>query len=159
MKGNNAAIHLTIYNDVLSSQIQNQVIEFWLQHGVLNQRAARERVSDVLIIARNTENKIIGIFTYALKYIPLLRNYMYLIRLSISPGNSSAFLVLKMGKMAYEVLKEKAKTEQKKPLGLFALIQNNKMIRKWNWAIWPRLPFIYIGSTNSGHHRRVLYFK
>jgi len=158
MKGNTSAIDLTLYSTQLDKKTEEEVIEFWLVHRVLNKKEAAGRVNQVLIIARDNENHIIGVFTYALKHIPLLRNYMYLIRLFIAPSNESAFLILKMGRLALRYLKEKAQKEKVKPLGLFALVQNRKMQQKWNWAEWPKLPFTYIGNTINGQQRRVLYF-
>lgn len=143
----------------ITSTIKIDLINYWTQNRILNEEKARKRCEEVVIIARSEDNTIVGVMTALNQFIPMLKNYCYVMRFSINAQHNDSFLPIKIGRLAYVELEQKAKLERNSPIGLFAVIQNTKMKLLWNYAVWPKMPFVYIGDTPEGHQRRVLFFQ
>lgn len=43
-------------------------------------------------------------------------------------------------------------------VGVFIVVENAGLMKVRNEAIWPEVPFVYVGKNDAGHHLRVYYF-
>lgn len=142
------------------SALKEPMLSFWKAHrGPVGDEAA-ERLKQLVFVVRDESGAIVGASTAFKAYVKQLRNYFFIFRLMIAPecripGLTSKLLVLTRDLLESICGEEVPDT----PIGLLTLVQNEKLKKYRNEAIWPASKMVYIGNTPDGHHIRVYYFK
>lgn len=140
---------------------EEEIIRFWLSEGVLSEPQARQRVSQVFVVARDLEKTIVGINTVYKHYNTQLENVFYYYRIYITPRARSFYhmsseMILQTRDHLEARYLDSVDTEA---IGLFLEVENEKVKQQLNFAVWPVINCIYIGKNMRGDHLRVCYFK
>jgi hypothetical protein len=136
--------------------IEEQVVGIWKNFGGLNDAKIEERLDQLVFVVKNN-NHVVGVSTAFKTYIQQLRNYFYVYRCLITPGNNIPGIDAKLTVLTRDFL-ELIHDKDNRAAGLLTLIENPKL-KERTCAVWPASGFVYIGNSKSGGHIRVYYFK
>jgi hypothetical protein len=141
-------------------EVREEIIRFWLFEKVLPEEQARQRVDQVFLIARDTENKIVGINTVYKQYNEQLENFFYYYRTYIAPRARKLQMTGEMMLEVKDYLEARyIDNSDTEVIGMFLEVENEAIKKQLNQAIWPGINFVYIGKNQRGDHLRVYYFK
>lgn len=120
------------------------------------------RLNQVVFALRTEAGKVVGVSTSHKAYIQQLRNHLYSFRCFIEPkhripGLDSA-LVVKTRDLL-EAIHQTDGEEKDRCIGMITLVENERIMKVRNEAIWRGSGMVYIGNAKSGKHLRVYYFK
>lgn len=143
------------------SPTKKEVIEFWLQEGVLpSEEEAIKRSDQLIFVARDNTNKVIGVCTAYINYIPHLLNHFYFYRSYITQEHRTNILGPRLFIKSHSILNKIFQQEQeKKTIGIIMEIEN-KQLASHHKAIWSGfgVQSIFIGVNQRGIAMRVTYF-
>ena len=143
-----------------SPELTQEIIDFWLSEKVISEPDARQRVNQVFIIARDQEGEIIGVNTIYKQYNTQLDNLLFYYRTYISPRARGSQIALEMMLATRDYLEARYDdTREADAIGILLEVENKKLQKRLNQAIWPGSNFVYIGKNKRGYHMRVYYFK
>lgn len=140
---------------------RKEITTIWKQfHPGLEEKNAEERLNQIVILVKNEFGQIVGISSAFKAYIKQLDNYFYSARLILIPGYRIPGLMSKLMVMTRDFLESVHRHDDAPPcLGIVLLVENDRLKKLRNEAIWPASQFVYIGNSGKGHHIRVYYFK
>ena len=143
-----------------TEELTNELISFWLSEKVIATASeAQERVKDVTTIARDSENKIVGVNSFYEDYSALLENHFLHHRSFVSKAHRKSNISVRLTTVAWEYFNRRFnKGIEKKFIGLITVVQNSNLVKHMTQAIWPYSNYVYIGSEPNGNHIRVWYF-
>lgn len=121
-----------------------------------------KRLQQVVFAIRTESGEVVGVSTSHKAYIEQLKNRMYNFRCFIDseyriPGLTSTLLV-----KTRDWLEEIHLTdgeEDTRCIGVITLVENERIMKHRNEAIWPASKMVYIGNSPKGFHIRAYYFK
>ena len=140
--------------------LKEEIINFWLQVRALqNREEAENRVDQVIFVVRYTNNNIVAVSTVYKQLNKQLNNNFYYFRCFVSTEhrqyNLGAVLIVAARDFLNERFINKMTTDV---IGMFAVIENERIKKKRNQAVWPYSKFIFVGKNSRGDHLRVFYF-
>lgn len=139
--------------------IMRQVVEVWRKHGGPREEAAAERLKQLVFVVKTGEGEVVGMTTAFKAYIKQLRNYFYAVRMLVVREYRDPALAPALMVATRDFLESIHRDDQPNPaIGLIALVENERLSRKRNEAIWPASKMVYIGNSGEGHPIRVYYF-
>lgn len=142
-------------------ELKKEVVTMWKQHNPgFEEAKAEERANQIVLVAKNEFDQVIGVSTAFKVYIKQFRNFMYSIRLMVLPEYRSQKLatdLLVRSRDFLESIHQEDLPDQ--PIGLITLVENELLKKNKREAIWPASKMIYAGNSSKGHHIRVYYFK
>jgi hypothetical protein len=141
------------------SAFEAQVRNLWKQHGGPIGVSAGNRLSQLALIIKDPDDKVVGMSTAFKVHVKQLRNYFFAIRLLIAPEFRIPGLTSKLLVLTRDFLESIHHQEVPPAIGVITLVENQRMKEKRNEAIWPASGMVYIGNSGEGHHIRVYYFK
>lgn len=142
------------------SAFRDDVLSFWKRHGGPVGDVAEQRLKQLVYVVRNESGAVVGASTAFKGYVKQLRNHFFIFRLMIAPESRIPGLTSRLLVSTREYLELIHQQEgQDIPIGLLTVVQNEKLKKFRNEAIWPASKMVYIGNTPEGHHIRVYYFK
>ena len=140
----------------VTGELADELLSFWSGHGALDEERARERLAEVVCIARDDAGAIVGVNSVYAAEVPLVGGrpfWMY--RSFILPQANDAAGA--MAHTAIRVLEAGYDPSQEMPVGVCMLVSPGDIPYSpeviW-W--WPRM--IYAGHAQDGHEVRVYYF-
>lgn len=142
---------------------QEKVKLLWKKHFPETPDAVlSERVKQVVFVIRTSDGKVVGISTAYKSYIMHLKHNFYAFRCFIDPeyrvpGLTSTLLV-KTRDFLEEIYQTDG-TENEHCIGVITLVENDRIMKHRNEAVWPASQMVYIGNSPKGYHIRVYYFK
>jgi hypothetical protein len=137
---------------------QMQVGAIWKNFGRFDDAKIRERMSQLVYVARD-EEKVVAVSTAFKAYIAQLKNFFYIFRCLVLPQHSIPGIDAKITVLTRDFMESIHKHDgTDEAIGLLALIENPKL-KERSLAIWPASGLVYIGNSKEGHHIRVYYFK
>lgn len=140
--------------------LQEKVLSFWEDHGGPVGSAASERIGQLVFVLRNASGEVVGASTALKIYVKQLRHYLFAFRMMIRPDYRIPGLASRLLVSTRDFLESIHKDEaQDIPIGLITVVQNERIRKFRNEAIWPASKMVYIGNTPAGHHIRVYYFR
>mgnify|MGYP000952210758 CR=1 FL=1 len=143
-----------------SANLQNEIIELWMAHGVLTKEQAEDRVRQVFCIGRDKSGKIVGVGTIYPQYNNQLENSFYYYRSFVAPDHRQAALATNLLKFTRDALNEMfVKGINTRFIGMLVEVENEHIKKFRNHGVWPNTGFVYIGKNNRGDHVRVYYFE
>ncbi len=141
-------------------QVKEEIIDFWISEEALTEQLAHERVNQVLLVARNVDNSIIGINSVYRQHNKQLDNDFYYYRTFIAQRARGSQIVVEMLLETRDYFEiryiDKRETEA---IGILLEVENDDLKMRLNQAIWPGSNFVYIGKNKRGDHVRIYYFK
>lgn len=137
--------------------LEDQILMIWRDHGGPTGERARERLKEIVFVARDPGGRVVGLSTAFRVYVKQLRNYFFALRVLIVPEYRIPGLTSKLVVQTRDFLESVAANAS--AIGIITLVENPRLKKYRNEAIWPASGMVYIGNSGEGHHIRVYYFK
>lgn len=152
-----------VYKDV-PEKVNADVKDLWRKEaGLGDEKEMDERVKQLVFIVRDADTgKLVGVSSAGKKKVKALNeNFFYEFRCFISQAYRVAGLDVKLSKMTFDFLESITKQDVDKPVGIFAILENETLKKEdvWRRAVWPEIEMYFVGYTNTGNPIRVHYFK
>lgn len=142
-------------------ELKKEVITMWKLHNPgFEEDKAEERASQIVWVAKNEFEQVIGVTTAFKVYVKQFRNFMYSIRVMVLPEYRSQKLATDLLVKSRDFL-ESIRQEDlpDPPIGMITLVENELLKKNKREAIWPASKMVYAGNSAKGHHIRIYYFK
>lgn len=149
---------------ILGNKDCDDIKAMWLTERALeDEKQMDARLRQVVYVVRDTETgNVAGVSTSEKKMVSALNNnFLYEFRCFISEAYRIAGLDVKLSKMTIDFLESISKQDADKPIGVFAILENEALKKEtvWRRAVWPEIEMYFVGYTNTGNPIRVHYFK
>lgn len=137
--------------------------ELWKRNfPAMTEAQTRTRLKQVVLVIRNEADEVVGASTSYKAYISQLKNNLFAFRCFIDPafripGLTSTLLVKTRDFL--EQTSEQEVDDKDRCIGMITLVENERIMKFRNEAIWPASKMVYIGNSPKGYHIRVYYFK
>jgi hypothetical protein len=142
-----------------SGATPDDVLAFWAREGAVPPSEAQRRVHEVLLVAVERAEGVVGISTASLRRDPRLRMDAWHFRLFVARAHRRSNLALVLAVRARDLLERRFVTgEDTRAGGIVYEVEHEGLKRHFNTALWPRTDFTYIGENTPGDHVRVHYF-
>lgn len=152
-----------VFENVWEKQVfeRQEIKTIWRQFSPdLDDFMAEERLKQIVWLVKNEFQQVVALSTAYPAWIKQLRLYMYAVRLLIVPGYRIPGLMSKLMVDTRDFLEaNRSGLEGEMPQGIITLVENEKLKRMRNEAVWPVSRMVYIGNSKKGHHIYVYYFK
>jgi hypothetical protein len=145
------------------SSFHKQVRQLWEnQLPSLTEQQMVTRLHQVVFALRKVDGEVVGVSTAHKAYIQHLKKHLYNFRCFIDPayripGLTSTLLVKTRDWL--EEIHLTDGTEEERCIGMITLVENERIMKFRNEAIWPASKMVYIGNSPKGFHIRAYYFK
>jgi hypothetical protein len=134
----------------ITPQLRDEIAGMWLAEGVLPPAEAQRRVAEVVLIARAPDGSLAAVNTAYLALIPGTQSRFWFYRTFIRPAHRGVWGVPRhMLRLAIEALQRHPHPEQ--PLGVVAIIENERLMRKGASAVIERMGMHRVGRDAQGH--------
>jgi hypothetical protein len=145
------------------SAIHTSVKQLWKKHfPTLTEEQLDKRSKQVVFAIRNTHGDVVGVSTAYKSYIPQLKNNLFAFRCFIDPAfrvpGLTSTLLVKTRDFLEEIHSEEGE-EKDRCIGIITLVENERIMKFRNEAIWPASKMVYIGNSAKGFHIRAYYFR
>jgi hypothetical protein len=120
------------------------------------------RLQQIVFALRTTEGEVVGVSTSYKAYIEHLKNRLYAFRCFIDPAyripGLTSTLLVKTRDWLEEIYSSDGE-ERERCIGMITMVENDRIMKFRNEAIWPASKMVYIGNSPKGYHIRAYYFK
>lgn len=135
----------------------------WSKHFPdLTENQLTDRLKQIVFVLRTESGKVVGVSTAHKVYVQQLKNQLFSFRCFIDPNyripGLTSTLVVKTRDWLEEV-HEMDGDEMSRCIGMITLVENKRIMKVRNEAIWRASKMVYIGNSPKGFHIRVYYFK
>lgn len=146
-----------------TDELRERVISFWKKEGVVPPVVMESRSKELVLIATNAKNEIIGVSTAAKTQAKLLNNnWFYQYRCYIKPDYRVVGFDTHLTRESLKVLEAFAKSETTEaPIGVLVVVENPNLSNNKinNAAVWRSYKMYFMGFNTKGQPIRVYYFK
>lgn len=144
----------------VNEALAEEVIAFWLDESAIPGNVARQRVSEVVQISRDSENRIAGVCTLEFKRNQRLGLPLWYVRAFVSKKyrRSSVGFCLLHSTVDYMQARYD-RGEDRQARGIFMEVENKTLQETAHQGLWAYGRFAYIGDNSRGEHMRVQYFQ
>lgn len=149
----------TVWQTITPDQ-EHDVLGFWETNGLsAEQLNLKERLPQVVLIARDLTRAVIGVCTAYKSFVKFLNNYVYIYRTMVA--NESRYLGVGMELLVTsrdffnQRFKDAVDTEC---IGIMFTLENQKIASAFKEAVWPRTGFVFVGYNQKGQQTRIFYF-
>jgi hypothetical protein len=141
----------------LDEQAEQEILAFWTANGALQGQAARDRLPEVVCIARTPDGAIAGVNSvYDANVEEIANRRFWVYRSFLLPLARTAFR--QMIVTAFRALEEEFDPEAQMPVGLCIPIADRAEMRQHPEADWGDPRIIYAGYDSQGRQLRIGYF-
>jgi hypothetical protein len=151
--------------DEVDEVTHDDVVALWEREGVVPEDEARRRVQEVLLVAIERDEGLVGVSTAYIQRNPQLRMDLWHFRVFVAGAHRNSNLAAQLSLHARDLLQERfVSGEDVRAPGMMYEVENPGLMRYFNSAMWMseqgRSPAItyFIGENEYGHHVRVRYF-
>ncbi|HET9048282.1 MAG TPA: hypothetical protein VFN29_04875 [Chiayiivirga sp.] len=158
----NVTFTLTRASPQISSADGEALLAFWNQYGAIPDAAqARQRLDQVVLLARDGERRIAGFCTALAMTPPALAHPVYFWRAFIAPHYRHTRLIYRLQMASFEPLESWAKDRDYPCIGVLLELENERFKAMGRRAEWrsPRFNYVYIGKSPRGLDVRIRYFE
>ena len=135
------------------------VIAMWTRERALDPDAARERVRDVVLVAIEEADGVVGVSTAWLQENPTLGMGLWNYRTFVAGDHREGDIAFLLLHATRDHLRERfTGGADTRAQGIVFEVQNEILKRARNEAVWPTSGFAFIGEDERGAHHRVHYF-
>jgi hypothetical protein len=162
MEGTNPTLIFENLWQKKDTALHEEVKKLWKKHfPSLTDEQMATRLQQVVLALRTEQGEVVGVSTSYKAYIQHLKNHLYAFRCFIDPeyripGLTSTLLV-KTRDWLEEIHSTDGK-EEEQCIGMITLVENERIMKFRNEAIWPASKMVYIGNSPKGYHIRAYYF-
>lgn len=150
--------NISILNASELCKVTPEIVDFWLEQGVMDKNAASNRVKEVKCIIRSKQQSIVGVSSASAVYYDPFKVNLYLYRCYIHPDHRAPALDTLLFVSTRDFLESIYTGGNTKCIGILVVVQV-EFLKNWNKAIWPGTNLMYVGKTKAGNPARVYYFK
>lgn len=146
----------------LDSTAHADVKSLWKKHLIVPEDQIDKRSKQVVFAVKTPAGEVIGVSTAYRVYVDQLKHHLYAYRCFIDPGYRMPGLVSMLTVKTRDLLEEVHATDgpaETRCIGMIAVVENERLMKYRNEAIWPASKMVYIGNTAKGQHIRVYYFR
>jgi hypothetical protein len=137
----------------------DDVLALWDREGALPPAEAQRRVHEVLLVAVERAEGVVGVSSAYLRRNRRLRMDLWHFRLMVARAHRRSNLALLLAVRVRDLLERRFVTgEDTRAAGIIYEVENEGLKRHFNGALWPRTDFTFIGENERGDHVRVHYF-
>lgn len=148
----------TVWRNV-TPEIGEEIIALWLNEHAMPENIARQRITEVAQIVRDSGDAVAGICTLYREHNIRLRMPLWYIRAFIGSKyrrSSIGFCLLHSTVDYMQDLYDRG--EDQRAQGIFMEVENESLRRMAPQGLWGYRRFAYIGNNARGEHMRVQYF-
>lgn len=143
--------------------LKEDIMAFWKRNAPeLGQHTLEERIDQCAIAVRTPENELIGISTAFDVYVERLKHRFYAVRLMLDEKHRIPGLMSTLMVKTRDHLESIHKTDPPPAgecVGLITIVENQRLQKYRNEAVWPASGMVYIGNTPKGFPIRIYYFQ
>jgi hypothetical protein len=140
----------------LDGELSDQVLSFWAEHDPLDEQAARERLPEVVCVARDGSGALTAVNSVSADSPQPVGRPVWIYRCSLA--DDSAELRRRMFTEAFDALEAEFDPGRPGPLGVALLLSDATEIAQRPEAIWPEEGAIFAGAQPDGTHVRIRWF-
>ncbi len=121
-----------------------------------------QRVHEVAFAVTTANGEVVAVSTAYKTYIEQLKHHLYGFRCFVDPAYRVPGLTTKILVKTRDWLEEiylNDGPESDRCIGVITMVENERLMKHRNEAIWRGSGMVYIGNTPQGKHLRVYYFK
>lgn len=141
--------------------IKDQAKDFWRRHKVIKREEVLARRAEQLVYLAYKGGDVIAISTALKSRVKLLNdNSLYQYRCMVDPNHRVLGLDIHLTLESLKVLEEAAKSDSDKPIGVFVVVENEKLHgdKIHRAAVWRAYQMYFIGYNSKDQPVRVYYF-
>lgn len=144
-----------------SEALRREIVAFWLEHGALpSQQAAEARASQVACVVRDASGALCGVSTVYQQVHPRFGVAFHYFRCFVAAEHRRANLASNLVIAVARYFEERFKAgHDPEVLGVFMEVQNAFVQKNMNQAVWPIVPFVFVGRNQRGDQERVFFFE
>ena len=138
----------------------DEIVSVWKQYKAIPPgENPIDRAKQVVYLARNAENHIVGISTAYISRISQLRAHMFVYRAFITEPYRRKRILTRITLLTRDYLESIHKETDPRCLGIIATVENEGLNQTLRQAVYPRSKLALMGYTKGGHPIRVYYFQ
>lgn len=141
------------------SELQAEVVDFWLGQRVLAESEAHHRANEVCCVAR-CQGTLVAISTARLAWIEQVRAHLYYYRCFVAPEYREQTLAARITVASRDALEQYA---QERPdvgaVGVVAVIESDALRSLAAQPVWRRSRLALLGYNANGQQVRVYWFE
>ncbi len=143
-----------------NQELLDEIVEVWNRHRALPRgENPLDRAKQVVYLARNKENRIVGISTAYISWVKQLKANMFVYRGFVAQHYRRMGILTKLTLMTRDYLETIHRSINPRCLGIIATIENAGLNQTLRQAVYPKSKLALIGYTKSGNPIRVYYFQ
>lgn len=136
------------------------LIEFWQRENALPRaQDPRQRVSQVVMFARDRQGEIAAVGTALPQLPPQLAQPVYYYRSYVAPAWRQTRVVYNLLRKSVRLLEEDARAHDWPCIGVLLELENKRFGEAGRMPVWPRIDFVYVGRSPRGLECRVHWFR
>jgi len=144
----------------LGSEDSSDLVDFWVGEKALpNEQAARQRLSQVVMFARDADGKVAAVCTALPQSPPQLGQPVYFYRSFVAPQWRKSLVVYRLLKQAVALLEEDSRAHDWPCIGVLLELENERFGKKGRMPVWPGIDFVYVGKSPRGLECRIHWFR
>ena len=147
---------IEVVRGALSDERANEVLSFWAGHGALEGEAARERLKEVICVARGDDGEIVGVNSAHAEEVSPVGRRLWRYR-SFLPGAGDE-VVAAMFKAAFAALGEGFDPDAPGTVGVCVTVTDRDEMERRPEAVWPAEELVFAGYRDDGSQLRIRYF-
>ena len=144
----------------VTPELADELLAFWKDNNAIaDDAAAKQRVPEVVCVARDENGALCGVGTAVIKVLPRLRQPMYYYRQFFAKGLRGQHQELAFYQRCKQVLQDYNRgLGQAESLGILLEIENAKIAAAYKRTIEPGFEAVFIGYSPRGLQLRASYF-
>lgn len=137
-----------------------EVRRFWQDSGLrLNDARLEQRCRQLVLIARNLQQNVIGVCTAYKTFARGLNNYVYMYRTMVNADYRRSGMAIDMLETTRDFFNERFRSGiDAECVGLMFVLENPELGAAIRRAVCPRTGFIFMGFNRKGQQVRLFYF-
>jgi hypothetical protein len=146
---------IEVVRRTLDDRRSQQILKFWTDSGALSEEAGRDRLADVVCVALDGSEEIVGVNSvYEAVPRPPARP-MWVYRSFLAKDSDE--LWTEMFTVAFDALDSEYEPSRESPLGVCVLLDGAEAARRPE-ALWPEEDLIFAGHLPDGRQVRLRWF-
>lgn len=143
-----------------TEELKEEIVDFWLrERALVGREQAQQRVSQVVLVARDGFGEIVGVCTAYPRQNPQLRHVLYHYRTFVAAEHRKEMIGFRLIVAARDYFNGRfLQGHDPHIIGMIIEIENPGIRNKFTRAIWAQTGFVFIGYNHRGEHVRVFYF-
>jgi hypothetical protein len=135
------------------------VVAFWEREGAVKGPEARVRLQEVLLVATERDQGLVGVCSAYLQHNQQLRLEMWHFRAFVAKAHRRSTIAILLALRGRDTISARfVSGEDSRAPGIVYEVDSPILRRTFREAVWPRTHFTYIGENANGSDVRVHWF-